>query len=45
MFASTFCTRCNQRVRGPNHTCQPSAITKYKRIKSFAAKAQAAKAR
>lgn len=33
MHQSTFCTRCNQRKRGPNHVCQPSAVEKFERIK------------
>lgn len=42
MFGATHCTTCGQRVRGPNHVCQPSAIQKFKRINAWAKKSQAA---
>lgn len=46
MHQSTFCTRCNQRRRGPNHLCQPSAVEKFERIKSeIARREKAASAR
>jgi hypothetical protein len=35
MHQSTFCMRCNQRVRSPNHLCQPSAVKKHRAIQQF----------
>lgn len=42
IFGARFCTKCGQRQRSPNHTCQPSAITKFKRIADWNKKSQAA---
>lgn len=35
MFQGTFCTKCGQKQRGPNHLCQPSAIKKHLRLQSW----------
>lgn len=42
IFGARFCTKCGQRQRSANHTCQPSALKKHVRLaewnkRSFAA--------
>lgn len=42
IFGARFCTKCGQRQRSPNHTCQPSAIKKFVRINAWQKKSAAA---
>lgn len=42
VFGAIFCTRCGQRMRSSNHTCQPSAIQKYQRLNDWAKRSAAA---
>lgn len=41
VFGAIFCTRCGQRMRSSNHTCQPSAIQKYQRLNDWAKRSAA----
>ena len=41
MFQSTFCTKCGQKQRSPNHVCQPSAIKKFNRLAAWNKKSAA----
>jgi hypothetical protein len=42
IFGARFCTKCGQRQRSANHTCQPSAIKKYVRLQEWNKKSVAA---
>ena len=42
IFGARFCTKCGQRQRSLNHTCQPSAIKKFVRLAAWNKKSAAA---
>ena len=35
IFGARFCTKCGQRQRSINHTCQPSALKKNVRLQDW----------